>query len=130
LCALDGAGVTSLCPCLSDLDGFMVTGCFDGFMVTGCFDGLAVLGLLVFLATGADDDRACDAGAFLESFTGCPAKYLAIAVAVGSAMGMVSVTGVAVCAGVCSGVCVCAGVWAGVCVCAGVCMTGRLSGAP
>jgi hypothetical protein len=114
----------------------MVTGCLDGFMVTGCFDGLAVLGLLVFLATGADDDRACDAGAFLDSFTGCPAKYLAIAVAVGSAMGMVSVTGVAVCAGVCTGVCagvcvcmvvgVCMGVSAGLCVC----MIGRLSGAP
>ena len=72
-----------MCPCLSDL---------DGFMVTGCFDGLAALGLLVFLATGADDDRACDAGALLESFTGDPAKYLAIAVAVGSAIGMVSVT--------------------------------------
>ena len=99
LCALDGAGVTSLCPCLSDL---------DGFMVTGCFDGLAVLGLLVFLATGADDDRACDAGAFLESFTGDPAKYLAATGAVGPAMGPVI----------------------GVAVCAGVCLTGRLSGAP
>ena len=80
-------------------------------LAVGYRDGLAVLGLLVFLAVGRTV-----AGAFLESFTGDPAKCLAAtgAVAVGSAIG--PVIGLAVAVPVCAGLV--------------VCMTGRLSGEP
>jgi hypothetical protein len=76
--------------------------CAKGLAV-GYREGLAVLGFLVILTVGRTV-----AGAFLESFTGDPAKYRAATGAVGSAMGPV----------------------VGVAVCVGVCMTGRLSGAP
>jgi hypothetical protein len=74
-------------------------------LAVGYREGLAVLGFLVFFTVGRTV-----AGAFLESFTGDPAKYRTATGAVGSAMG--PVIGVAVA------------------VCAGVCMTGRLSGTP
>ena len=74
-------------------------------LAVGYREGLDVLGFLVIFTVGRTVT-----GAFLESFTGDPAKYRAATGAVGSAMG--PVIGVAVA------------------VCAGVCMTGRLSGEP